>query len=152
MVNSAMQQTKTFIDTYYTPSNVKRDDDGVRVAKVITAYGFPDYPIIQVFKEKHVDGVFSIREPNSTALMDPVSQAPYGYEEHVPIDVACISKLGVTGTKLKWKMEAELRRITEAQPTGSLRSLQRRGDKDQRLGSTVLYVTEWVMNYRRDPT
>ena len=151
MVNDARTQTKTFIDTYYTAANVTKDDDSTAV-NVIVCFGNPEYPITRVFKEKGVDGVYSVAEPTSEALLDATTQAPWGYRERVPIDVICIDKSGITGTKLKWKMEAELRRITESNPTGSQRSLERRGDADQRLGSTVLYKTRFVLDYVRDTT
>ncbi len=114
----------------------------------IIAYGYPDYPMVKVFKTKGVDLVFSIGEPNSSPLMD-CDQSPYGYEEHVPITIFCIDKDNITGTKLKWQAETELRRICEDYPTGSLRSFERRRDNDQRLGSTILYSTEYMLSYTR---
>lgn len=150
MVQDARQRTKTYLETYLTDSNLTKDDDSSK-ANYIVAFGMPDYSIIRVFKDKQIDLIFSIGEPTSTPLMGHDLSA-YGYEEHVPIQTFCIDKSGITGTKLKWKAEAELRRITESYPTGSERSFERRGTRDERLGSTILYSTEFMLTYRRDTT
>lgn len=156
MVEDARARTRDYLlgetnpSTALLPANLTKDD-GTTLAKYIVAYGNPDYPITRVFKDKRVDLVFSIGEPESTPLMGH-DQYAYGYEEHVPIRTYCIDKTGITGTKLKWKAEAELRRITENYPTGSLHGLERRGDRDERLGSTILYSTEFILSYKRDTT
>lgn len=156
MVEDARDRTRDYLlgetnpSTALDPDNLTKDD-GTTLAKYIVVYGNPDYPITRVFKDKRVDLIFSIGEPTSKPLFD-FDQTPYGYEEHVPITTFCIDKTGITGTKLKWKAEAELRRITENYPTGSQRGLERRGDRDERLGSTILYSTEFTLNYRRDTT
>lgn len=150
MVQDARQRTKVYLETYLSASNLTKDNDST-LAKYIIPFGNPDYPITRVFKDKRVDLIFSIGEPNSRPLMN-FDQTPYGSEEHVPITTFCIDKVGITGTKLKWKAEAELRRITETYPSGSQRSFERRSDRDQRLGSTILYSTEFLLNYRRDTT
>lgn len=153
MVEDARYRTKVYL-THATkginPSNLTKDDAST-LAKYIVAYGNPDYPITRVFKDKRIDVIFSLGEPDSEPMLN-FDQTPYGYEEHVPITTFCIDKTGITGTKLKWKAEAELRRITETYPTGSQRALERRGDNDQRLGSTILYSTQFILNYRRDTT
>jgi len=138
-VQDARYRTKVYLETYLSDS---------ALPNYIVAYGNPDYPITRVFKEKGIDVVFSIGEPNSTPLMGH-DQTPYGYEEHIPITIFCIDKSNITGTKLKWQAETELRRVLETYPLGSLRSLERRRDNDTRLGSTILYSTELILNYRR---
>lgn len=117
----------------------------------ITAYGRPDYPMTRVFKTKGIDLVFSILEPNSTPIMG-IDFVPCGYEEHVPIDIFCIDKNNIEGTKLKWQAETELRRISETYPLGSLRSFERTRDNDVQLGSTTLYSRECILIYQRDTT
>ena len=151
MVNPARTQTKTFLDTYLVAANMTKDDDSTAL-EIIVCFGKPEYPLSRVFKEKGVDGIFSIAEPDSRALIDATTQAPRGYDESVPIDIMTIDKTGITGTEVKDKMEIELRRIVENNPAGSQRSLLRRGDQDKRLGSTVLYSTRFVMRYVRDTT
>jgi len=138
-VQDTRYRTKVYLETYLSSS---------ALPNYIVAYGNPDYPITRVFKEKGIDVIFSISEPNSTPLMGH-DQTPYGYEEHVPITIFCIDKSNITGTKLKWQAETELRRILETYPLGSLRSLERRRDNDIRIGSTILYSTEFILNYRR---
>lgn len=139
----ARQRTKIWLDSYINSSNIT-EDDGVTRAKFIVAFANPDYPLIRVFYDKYVDVVFTVGTPNSTAL--PVG---VGYLEHVPITIWCIDKTGITGTKLRWKAEKELRRIVENYPTGSLRTLDRMSDNEQRLGSTTLYSVTYILRYKR---
>lgn len=150
MVADARKQTKTFLDTYLTNANLLKDDDVTQVVFVVI-YAFPDYPLLREFRAISgvaVDLIYAIGDPNSTPLLGH-DQIPHGYMEHVPIYTFCIDKTGITGTKLKWKAEAELRRICETQSTGSQRAVERRGDNDKRLGSTILYSSEFVLKYRR---
>ena len=141
-VEDARYRTKVYLETYLSDT---------ALPNYIVAYGKPDYPLIKVFKTKGVDLVFSIGEPESTPLMNP-DFSPYGYEEHVPITTFCIDKDNIEGTRLKWQAETELRRVLEEHPLGSVRTLDRRRDNDTRLGSIILYSTEYIFNYRRDTT
>ena len=141
-VEDARYRTKVYLETYL---------DSDALPNFIVAYGKPDYPMTRVFKTKGVDLVYSIGEPESTPLLGH-DLTPYGYVEHVPIETYCIDKDNIDGAKLKWQAEAELRRVTETYPTGSLRTLERRGDNDVHLGSTILYSARFILNYRRDTT
>ena len=149
MAEDARYRTKVYLEDNITAANLT-DDNGDEVSWIV-AYGWPEYPLAKVFNEMGVDLVFSVGEPESTALLD-VDQVPHGYEESVPIEIGCIDKPSVTGTKLKWTAEAELRSVVEDWPTGSQRSLERRGDRDRRLGSMKLYGTLFMLNYVRDTT
>ena len=115
----------------------------------IVAYGLPNYPLTRVFVDKGVDLIFSIGEPIAEPLFN-TDQVPFNYEEHVPITVFTVDKTGITGTELKNKAEVELKRLCETYPTGSQRSMERIGDKDLIIGKTIIYGTEWTLNYRRD--
>ena len=110
----------------------------------IVCYGNPDYPIERVFIDKNVDLVFSIGTPDVESL--PVG---IGYVEKVPITIWTIDKTGITGTELRWKAEAELRRIIETYPLGSLRSWERISDNEKNLDGTILYSVTHVMRYKR---
>jgi hypothetical protein len=143
MSEDARYRTKILLDTYLLAANLTEDDNSTQV-KFIVAYADPDYPLVRVFFDKFVDLVFCVGTPDSIAL--PVG---IGYEENVPITIWCIDKTGITGTKLRWKAEAELRRIVETYPTGSLRNWQRLGDNEKNLGSTVLYSVNYVLRYKR---
>jgi len=152
MPDDPRYRTKLYLDTYLDSTNITHDD-GSTAATILVAFGFPDYPLIRVFDsdEKDVDVVFSIEEPNSTPLMGH-DKIPYGYEEHVPITICCVDKPGITATKIKWKAEAELRRVLENYPYGSVRTLEKRSDNTQRIGGTTIYMTTWVLKYRRSTT
>jgi len=150
MVEDARYRTKVYLETYLRQGQLTRDD-GSHVSFIV-AYGYPDYSMTKVFTEKNVDLIFSIGTPTSTPMMDPVTQAPYGYEEDVPIETGCIDKDGITGTNLKGKAKTELRYVLENYPTGSQRATLREEGNDQRLGSTIIYSDRVIMNYRRDTT
>lgn len=124
------------------------EDDGSTTPSFLTAFGKPPYSIVRVFTDKEVDLIYSIGEPKSNPLMQ-IDLTPWGYKEHVPITTFCIDKPGITGEKLKWKAERELRLICEEKPHGSVRQLTNRTDNDQIIGGTRVFSTKWIMNYRR---
>lgn len=132
-----------YLDTYVLNSNLTKDNDTSQ-ATFHVAFSYPDYPLERVFDDKAVDLIYSVGTPTTTAL--PVG---VGYDEAVPIKIFCIDKTDITGTKLRWKAEKELRRVVEANPTGSLRSLDRIEDNEQRLGSTTLYSVKYILRYKR---
>lgn len=150
MVDDARYRTKVWLDTYLSNANLTKDDDSTQVT-FITAFGYPDYPLLRVFIDKAVDLVYSVGKPVSTPMMDPLTQSPYGYNEKVPIEITCITKQGVTGLKLLWKAEAELRRIAETNPEGSVRNLSDSTDITQMM-STIIHGVRVEMTYRRDTT
>jgi hypothetical protein len=151
MVNDARTQTKTYLDTYLTAANLTEDDDSTLVSYIV-AFGRPNYPLTHIFNDKKIDLIFSIGEAVTTALTG-FDHYIYGYSEEVPIYIYCVDKLYViTATKLKWKAEAELRRIVETYPLGSIRSLVRKRSIDEKLGSYIMYGTEFLLQYTRDVT
>ena len=126
-------------------------DDGVTQATWIVHFSQPPYPIERVFKgTKNVDIVFSIGMPNSEPLFGG-SNTPYGYREEVPIEISCIKKQGIDGNKLLWNGIAELRRIIENNPKGSLRTLGRMTDTTVG-GSTIIHGVRVVLDYERGIT
>lgn len=148
MVADARSNTKLYFDTYLVETNLTRDN-GSDLVTYAVMYTNPDYPLVKEFET--VDLLFLIGDPNSTPLIGH-DQTPYGYEEHVPIETACIDKTGISGTLLRWKASAELRRITETYPTGSQRSLDQETPNEYNLGSTTVFSQKFVLNYRRATT
>ena len=111
----------------------------------IVCYGNPDYPLVRVFIDKAVDLVFSVGTPDTESL-----QVGIGYLEKVPITIWTIDKTGISGTELRWKAEAELRRVCEGyNPLGSLRGWERLSDNEKNLGGTILYSVSGIMRYKR---
>lgn len=155
MVEDARYRTKDYLEGITNPNTALNNanltkDDGTQ-CKFIVAYGFPDYSLLKVFKTKGVDLVFSIGEVGSEPAIGH-DQKTYGYNEHVPITPCCINKTNITATKLLQKARAELRRIFENYPLGSLRQPVREAPETERLGSTILYkFTAWL-DYRRGTT
>lgn len=143
-VQDPRQRSKVWLDTYLIAGNLTKDDNSTP-ASYITCWHDPPYPIEKVLVTKGVDLVFSIATPESEGL--PVG---VGYIEHVPITVFTIDKTGITGNKLRWKGESELRRLAETYPTGSLRRpWERMTPNEKSLGSTTLYSVKYVLPYKR---
>jgi len=156
MVDDARYRTKDYLETFFSALSYRLTtnltlDDNSTLAKYIVAFGNPDYPMVKVFKDKGVDVVFSILPPTSTARLGH-DQYAIGYDEEVPIEIWCIDKRFVTGTKLKWKAEAELRKIVEENPLGSWRNLGSARPNDKNFGSTILHGVRVPLFYRRDLT
>ena len=143
MVDDPRYRTKVWLETWLTPANLTKDD-GVTQVTFIVCFGMPDYPIERVFKDKNVDLVYAVDTPETEPL--PVG---VGYLENMPINIWCINKAGISGTKLRWKAEAELRRVAETEPVSSLRTLTRLTDNEKNLGSTVLYSVTYNLRYKR---
>jgi hypothetical protein len=150
MVADARYNTISWINGYYTPANAT-DDDGNALG-MQTMYEGPEYPMTLEFKEPSViDVIVAIGQPESTPLIR-ADQKIYGYKEHVPIKIFAVNKTSVTAVKAIWQVETELRRIAETYPEGSKLNLENRRSADKVLGSTTLYGSEWVLNYKRGTT
>lgn len=141
----ARYRTKVFIQEHLEPLHLVKDDGSTLVSYAVI-YAYPPYPLIEEFMhpEYPVDLLYLIGCPTTQPLLVHTR-----YLEAVPITICCIDKSGITGTKLKWTAENELRRIFEVYSFGSFRSLDRIGDSDERLGSTIMYQTTLTLNYRR---
>ena len=150
MVDDPHYRTKVYLEYYILNANLTKDDDMTQVTFIV-CYGMPDYPIERIFKDKNVDLVFSISKPDSTPIIDSTHYV-IGYSEQVPITTFTVDKTGITGTKLNWKAETELRRISENNPLGSLRQFKKLSDSEQNLGSTTLYSSLYLLSYERDKT
>lgn len=117
-------------------------DDNLQGYNWIVCYSDPPYPLMRVFRDKYYDIIFAVSQPVSDPLVDG-AQEIYGYEEHVPTHIFTLD------TKLAHLAETELRRIAKDYPDGSRRTLDRRASRVIELGSTKLYDTEFILNYRR---
>jgi hypothetical protein len=149
-VLSAQDRTKLWISTYWSGTLVTKDDNSTPATTILT-FDWPDYPLTRVFVDKAVNGIISIGQASSKAVNDS-DHFPVGYDEQVPITMAAVDALGVTGIKLLEKMEAQLRTVAEAHPLGSLRRITGTVPKTQRIGSFFLRSIEYELNYRRDIT
>jgi len=145
MSQDARQRTKVFLDSYLDNANLTKDDGETQVAFAVI-FSQPNYPLQSEFRAaaSPVDLLYCVGTPESEGL--PVG---VGYIEHVPITIWCIDKTGITGTKLRWKAETELRRVCKEHPEGSLRTLDRMSDNEENLGSTVLYSVTYILRYKR---
>lgn len=71
----------------------------------MVAFGNPPYNLVRLFRDKEIDGVYVLEESTSSPLIES-NLNTWGYKEAIPVSTFCIDKPGITGTKLKWKMEA----------------------------------------------
>jgi len=95
-----------------------------------------------------VDGIRTLHTPNSEAHEDWKREA-YAYTEMVPIELSCTTKAGITGDKLRWKMESDLRNTFETYPLGSVRTLERVRVEDRNMGIWKLNSVLYDLRYKR---
>lgn len=148
MADDARYRTKLWLDANLEDANLTKDN-GTTEATFTVCYSDPPYPLLWLFSGLHfaIDLVYAVGVPESEAL--PVG---VGYVESVPVTIWCVDKIGITGTKLRWTAEDELRRVAETFPHGSLRTLTRMSDNEQYVGSTTLYSVTYVLKYKRYAT
>jgi hypothetical protein len=151
--NDPRERTKVYIDTYVRDAQITKDNDSTQAAWACIFSDLP-YPLTQEFRaaSSPVQGLYVVEMPNSTPMMDVVTQAPYGYTERVPIHIVTIDSTGCTGTALNWKMEAELRYVCEQNPKGSYRLPYSSQKLDRELGGMWLYDRLFILIYERDTT
>lgn len=149
VVLDARYRTKIYLDSYLNGALITKDDGSTAVVFAVI-WAVPDYPLSGEFRASAnpVDLLYVIGKPVSNAMLDS-DLTPYNYREEVPIETYCIDKTGITGTKLKWKAERELRRILETYPFGSHRSLSRSENNDQWIGGTYVFSDKFVLTYVR---
>jgi hypothetical protein len=152
MADDPRYRMKLWMDTYLSNANLLWDD-AVTQCTFITAYRDPPYPMERVLYEtKKVDLVYSIGIPTTTPKVD-WDGATYGYRESVPILIQCPTKQGITGNKLYWQAEAELRRIAETYPLSSYRNIERVGEPGHmEMGGWILFGGTVRFTYERDTT
>lgn len=150
LVDDARHRQKVYLEAYWTSGNCENDSGG-HLGTVIM-YAMPDYPLsLELKSPSAVDVILTVGKPESKPIRGH-DYTPIGYDETVPVGIWCMDKVGVTAVKAVWQCEVELRRITEANPTGSLRGLDKTSDETKVLGSAILHNTEYKMNYRRGIT
>jgi hypothetical protein len=147
MSEDARQRTITWIAAHDTPANITKDDD-TTAATIINTYEKPPYPQESVFYGKGVDGIRTTKKPTSTLLPDWKREG-YAYKESVPINLCCVNKQGITGDKLIWKMESDLRNIFEDYPLGSVRFLDRASPNNRDQSLLKLFSVDYVLDYKR---
>lgn len=146
MSEDARYTMKKFLEDATTGlvSTSQTEDDDSTPAYFIVCYEKPDYPMERVYKDKGVDLLFLIHTPTTRTAGVKVR-----YIEAIPIEIACIDKPGITGTKLRWKAEKELRRVIKLYPLGSFHSMDRSEPSDERLGSATIHSVTLTANIRR---
>lgn len=150
LVDDARHRQKVYLDTYWASGNC--EDDAGNPLVTVVMYTMPDYPLsLELKSPSDIDVIITVGKPESKPIRGH-DWNPIGYEETVPVGIWCMDKTNVTAVKAVWQCEAELRRITETYPTGSLRGLDKTSDGTKVLGSATLYNTEYQLNYRRGTT
>lgn len=143
-VDDPRYRTRVYLNTYMT-----------QLADVawISVYGNPpNYPLERVFNDEAQDAIFTVGTPDSKPTVDWEGTV-IGYVETVPIDIFTVDKITVAGTALRWKCEAELRRVVETYPVGvAYRSLSRMSDNERDMGGWKLYSVRYILTYQRDVT
>jgi hypothetical protein len=148
MIEDPRSKTKYYLEYYDAPANITKDD-GTTQASYIYQFEKPPYPLKRVFFDpKNKDGIYTIGTPDSDAVLDWKHEA-YAYDEKVPITIDAVTKHGINGDRLRWKMEAELRRIVETYPLGSIRSLTHMTPLARDMGIFKLHTVTYNLRYKR---
>lgn len=157
MVTDPRSGMKTYLDTYWTGSNVTLDD-GVTGAAWHVMWGKPLEDLHELFLEKNIDVLLTVEEGEPARALLDVEHTPYGYEMTTPVRAWCIDKYDtswsqtITGTILKGKVEMELRNVLETYPTGSQYTIESSRSLDRELGGDRIYGLEFLVSYRRSTT
>jgi hypothetical protein len=137
---------KTLYDLY---KNAITEDDNLTVATTLTQFANPDYGLKRIFKEKHVDVIYSFDKAKATPKQD-YKRKIYAFKESVPITIAAINKVGITATNLIEKAEQDLRRvITDYGIVGAIREIESVDHKPVDLGPDKMWSTTVTINYER---
>lgn len=144
----ARYMTKVYLERYLKPTNLLQDHGAPAVYAVI--YAYPPYPIDREFNAASdpVDLLFLVGEVESNPVRG-LKLETFGYDESVPVTVCCVDKTGLTGTMLKWTAEAELRRVLETYPYGSIRAIKASKGEPQRMGTFTVYSSTVTLRYVR---
>lgn len=134
------------VTTGLSNAALTKDDDSTPVVFDVM-YAFPDYPLKRgefLAAANAVDLLFLVDTPTVRTAGVKVR-----YIESIPVTIACVDKTGITGTKLRWKAEKELRRVIKLYPLGSFQSMDRSEPSDERLGSSIIHSITLTANIRR---
>ena len=136
-----------WFETHDSPSSVVIDD-GTTPASYFCGYGH-NYPWKYIFFDpKNHDAVFTPLPPRTQTLSD-WKHEPYAYMEACPFQLNCVDKEVITGTLLLWSMEAELRRIAETHPLGSVRKISSTTPNTEDMGNWLLHGLLTTIEYKR---
>jgi hypothetical protein len=152
-ISDSRDLTREFLISNLDCNNITKDDKFTK-ANYCIMYDNPDYSLVKEFSAPNdsVDGIFVIGIPNSEPVIDS-DHTVIGYDEHVPVLVYTIDKVGVSGERLQGKMKFELRRVCDsdsARASSMHVYLERYGDGRTRIGSKTLYTTEFVFSFSRN--
>ena len=138
-----------WFETHDVPANITKDDDATQ-ASIIKQFDNPSYHIDRIFlpEFKNHDGVFTFCKCSMKPLHD-WKQETYATTERQPIKVNCITKQGITGEKLQWKMEKELRRVEATYPLGSRRNFSSAEPTNDKIGLWDLNGITYYLDYTR---
>lgn len=147
--SDARERTLTYLETYFTTANVT--DDNLNAARGIFMYEETDYPIELVFTDLAEDYAVTVGDPDLEPLRN-ADKTVHSYREIVPITVSLFDRGDLTAVKVRWKIERELRRITENNIFASVRTVKDRKPNTRLLGNEKLHSFMYELTYVRDKT
>jgi hypothetical protein len=150
-VSDAQSQLATRLTAGLNTDNITKDNCSERAAYQVM-FANPNYEIVQEFYSltDPLDGIYVVGESKTEQLID-ASRLVYGYDEHVPVFVYTVDKEGISGTLLRRKMEAELRRVCEEAFSKDRHygHLERHGDQRRVSNGLTVYSTEFIWSFSR---
>jgi hypothetical protein len=143
------ERTLTWLETYFTTANVTDDNSNTTLGLMM--YEESEFPVELVFIDLYRDYVITVGDSDLEPLRN-ADKTVHSYRENVPLTVSLFDRGDLTGTKVKWKIEAELRRIAETYLFGSVRLVTARQPKTQFLGNERMHSFTYELSYVRDKT
>jgi hypothetical protein len=142
-------RTKVWADTRLVAANITKADDATPCT-IHVCYANPLYPLkLTFFGTKNNDVEFAIQDAQVKPVIGWDKKAAY-YVEEVPIEIFCVDKgTTVLGLDSLWKAEAELRRIAEVYPLGSVRTFSTLEPNTRDMGGWNLYSKKCILRYKR---
>ncbi len=147
--NDPRERALTWLETYFTAANVTDDNGNATLG--FMCFEELEAPLELVFIDLYRDYLITVGDPNLEALRN-ADKTVHSYREETPITVSLIDKADLTATKVKWKIERELRRIAETNIFASVRTVKSRQPKTLFLGSEKLHSFTYTLTYVRDTT
>lgn len=146
-LNDPRERTLTWLETYFTTANVTDDNDNS--TQSLFMFEEADFPLELIFLDLAKDYVVTVGDSDLEALRN-ADKTVHSYREHIPITVCVFDRADLTATKVKWKIERELRRIAETYIFGSVRLVSSRQPKTVFLGVDRLHSFTYELSYVRD--
>lgn len=146
-LNDPRERTLTYLETYFTTANVTDDNDNT--TQSLFMFEEADFPLELIFLDLAKDYVVTVGDYDLEALRN-ADKTVHSYREKIPVTVCVFDRADLTASKVKWKIERELRRVFETYIFGSVRLVSKRTVNSELIGYDRLHSFTYEISYVRD--